>query len=42
MSQSKEVEMHVLEGYNHFEIMIAHGNPYAVPGEIMIEQMNVV
>ena len=39
--QSKEVELHVLEGYNHFEIMIALGNPYNVPGEIMIKQMNI-
>ena len=39
--QSKEVELHILEGYNHFEIMIALGNPYNVPGEIMIKQMNI-
>lgn len=40
--QSKEVELYVLEGYNHFEIIIALGNPYDIPGEIMIKQMNVV
>jgi len=39
--KSKEVELHVLEGYNHFEIMIALGNPYNVPGEIMLKQMNI-
>ena len=38
--QSKEVELHVLEGYNHFEIMIALGNPYNVPGDFLIKQMN--
>jgi len=39
--QSKEVELHVLEGFNHFEIIIALGNPYDVPGEIMIKHMNM-
>ena len=39
--KSKKVELHILEGYNHFEIMIALGNPYNVPGEIMIKQMNI-
>jgi arylformamidase len=39
--QSKEVELHVLKRYNHFEIMIALGNPYNIPGEIMIKQMNI-
>ncbi len=38
---SKEVELHVLEGYNHFEIMIALGNPYDIPGELMLKQMNI-
>lgn len=39
--QSKEVELYVLKGYNHFEIMIALGNPFDVPGELMIKQMNI-
>ncbi|MEQ9424768.1 MAG: alpha/beta hydrolase [Cyclobacteriaceae bacterium] len=39
--QSKEIQLHVLEGYNHFEIIIALGNPYNVPGELMIKQMNI-
>jgi len=38
---SKEVELHVLQGYNHFEIMIALGNPFNLPGELMIKQMNL-
>jgi arylformamidase len=39
--QSKEVELHVLDGYNHFEIIIALGNPYDLPGELMIKQMGL-
>lgn len=39
--QSKEVELYVLEGYNHFEIIIALGNPYNLPGELMIKQMGI-
>lgn len=39
--QSKEVELYVLEGYNHFEIIIALGNPYDLPGELMIKQMRL-
>jgi len=37
--QGKQVELHVLNGYNHFELMIALGNPYDIPGEIMIRQV---
>jgi arylformamidase len=39
--QSKQVELHILEGYNHFELIIALGNPYDIPGEIMIKQMKI-
>ncbi len=38
--KGKQVELHVLNGYNHFELMIALGNPYDIPGEIMINQLN--
>jgi arylformamidase len=39
--ESKQVELHILEGYNHFEIMIAMGNPYDISGELMIKQMKI-
>jgi len=34
-------QLHVLEGYNHFEIIVALGNPYNLPGELMITQMGL-
>lgn len=39
--QSKTVSLHVLEGLNHFEIMVASGNPFSIPGELMLQQMNL-
>ncbi|HKK76884.1 MAG TPA: alpha/beta hydrolase [Saprospiraceae bacterium] len=39
--QGKEVNLQVLEGYNHFEIMIALGNPYDLPGQVMLQQMGL-
>jgi len=39
--QSKDVVLHVLNGYNHFEILITLGNPYDLPGQLMIKQMNL-
>jgi arylformamidase len=39
--QSKQMDLHILEGYNHFELIIALGNPYDIPGEIMIKQMKI-
>ncbi len=39
--QSKQVDLLILEGYNHFELIVALGNPYDIPGEIMIKQMKI-
>lgn len=39
--QGKQVALQVLEGYNHFEIMIALGNPYDLPGQTMLQQMGI-
>ncbi|HQQ96324.1 MAG TPA: alpha/beta hydrolase [Cyclobacteriaceae bacterium] len=38
-NQSKRVELYVLEGYNHFELMVAMGNPYDILSELMIKQI---
>lgn len=39
--QSKQVDLQILEGYNHFELMISLGNPYDIPTEMMMKQMKV-
>lgn len=39
--QSKQVDLRVLEGYNHFEMIIALGNPYDIPSEVMIKQIKI-
>ncbi len=39
--ESRQVELHVLQGYNHFEIIIALGNPYDVPGNLILKQMGL-
>ena len=36
---SKDVELVVAEGYNHFEIIETLGNPYGVLGRAVLEQM---
>lgn len=38
---SKEVELYTLGGYNHFEIIIAYGNPFDLPATLMLGQMNI-
>lgn len=39
--QSKTVELYELQGLNHFEIMVAIGNPYSLLGEEMLNQMQL-
>jgi arylformamidase len=38
---NKEVTLHILDGYNHFEIIIAYGNPFDLPPTLMLDQMNI-